>query len=67
MIPDDVLATLPDDPELAFVHLEKKFREELNVDLEHAESNALIEACYRQYINLHKYPERPLPARSATQ
>ena len=30
MIPDDLLATLPDDPELAFVHLEKKFRDELN-------------------------------------
>ena len=31
MIPDDLLATLPDDPELAFVHLEKKFRDELNL------------------------------------
>jgi hypothetical protein len=52
MIPDDLLATLPDDPELAFVHLEKKFRDELNLDLSSSENNdAVIEAAYNQYIN----------------
>jgi len=51
MIPEELLASLPDDPELAFVHLEKTFLEEMNVDLEHAENNALIESAYRHYIN----------------
>jgi hypothetical protein len=51
MIPDDLLATLPDDPELAFVHLEKIFRDQLNLDLSHADNNALTGSAYQQYIN----------------
>ncbi len=51
MISEEALANLPDDPELAFVKLEKKFREEMNANLEHAENNSLIEAAYRQYMN----------------
>jgi hypothetical protein len=54
MIPEELLANLPDDPELAFVHLEKKFREEMNANLERADnsqSNSLTAAAYTQYIN----------------
>ena len=52
MIPDDLLNTLPDDPELAFVHLEKIFREEMTLELGHSQNNdALIRSAYDQYIN----------------
>jgi hypothetical protein len=52
MIPEDLLATLPDDPELAFTHLEKIFRDQLNLNLSHSDNNnALIDAAYEQYIN----------------
>jgi hypothetical protein len=51
MIPEEALANLPDDPELAFVQLEKKFRDEMNANLEHSDNNNSYEAYCTQYMN----------------
>ena len=51
MIPEEALANLPDNPELAFVQLEKKFREEFNQNLEHSDNNNSYNAYCTQYMN----------------
>lgn len=51
MAANDPFSNLPDDPEIAFIELEKQFRAELNEKLENSESGSAGDSYYLEYIN----------------
>ena len=52
MINDEEYVDLPEDKELAFLHLEKEFRTKLEENLEHSENNNSYVYYYREYVSM---------------